>query len=67
MICAPILEELGNHALCVILQREDTAEGDEDMHVVVGIAYPRHLHQTDEDEHGHNHQTDDKVGRDEYA
>ena len=61
-LCTDI-EELGNHALCVILQREDATEGDEDMHVVVGIANLRHLGESHQQEHCYDDESDDKIGR----
>ena len=61
------IEELGNDALAVILQREDAAQRGQEVNVAVAVAVLWHLGEKDDEEHGHDDQSNDEVGRDEHA
>ena len=55
------IEELGDDTLTVILQREDAAEGDEGMDIVVLVTYPGHFSETDDEEHHHDDKTYNQI------
>ena len=64
-LCTDV-EELGNDALAVVFQREDAAERGHEMDFLVLVAVLRHLHEQDDEEHGHDDQSDGQIGRDEH-
>ena len=59
------VEELGDDALAIVSEGEDAAQGGHEMDVAVLVAVLGHLDEHDDDEHGHDDESDGQIGRDE--
>ena len=51
------IEKLCDDTLAIILQREDAAESDEWVDIVVLVTYPGHFREKNDEEHHHDDKT----------
>ena len=61
------IEELGNDSLTIVVDREDTLQGGQEVDVMVLVSVLRHVSKPDNGKHDGNDGTDGQIGGNEHT